>query len=186
MRYELHLLSVPPGADPAAASAALAAGLAGEGETGPLDPRAEAWKRGLAAALTELDPRLEVLEVDHATLAALAGIGEEEARRRNRALELAGPEEGGGVEVTLLDDGAAVSLPYGHQGEKAVRAWREGWSVVEVLCRIGGLTPYDPQLGRPLDLAADIGAVLDRYGGARPGAAPPAEGNARRPWWKVW
>lgn len=193
MRYDLHLLAARE-ANPAVASAVLALRLAGDDDPGPLDPETERWKRALAMALQELDPRLELLEADPAVVARLSGISEEEARRRNRDLELAGPEDGFGLQVTLADEGAVVSLRLGLPAGMVVRAWREAWTVLEVLCRIGELAPYDPQLKRPLDLAADIGAVIDRYAAlsgkgqappSMPAGGEPARG-AKGPWWKLW
>lgn len=180
MRYDLYL--VRPDGDPAAAAARAAAELEGDADPGPIRPEAEGWKRGLAATLTELDPRLQLLPLDYAALAELSGLDEAEARRRNRQVELAGPDDGSGVEVTLLDDAAIVSLPRGLARDRAVRAWRETWSVLEVLSRCGGLAVWDPQLRRPLELATDIGLAMDGYEETERGAAD----VARRPWWRFW
>lgn len=190
MRYDLYL--VRPDGDPSAAAARAAAVLEGDADPGPLRPEAEGWKQGLAATLTELDPRLQVLPLDFAALAELSGLDEAEARRRNRQLELVGPDDGSGVEVTLLDDAAVVSLPRGLTRDRAARAWRETWSLLEVLARCGGLAVWDPQLRRPLALGTDIGAAMDEYdGGAGRAKAPGAllagaASAASRPWWRFW
>lgn len=180
MRYDLYL--VRPDGDPAGAAARAAAVLDGDADPGPLRPEAEGWKRELAATLTELNPRLQLLPLDYAALAELSGLDEAEARRRNRQVELVGPEEGSGVEVTLLDDAAVVSLPRGLPRDRAARAWRETWSLLEVLAGVGGLAVWDPQLRRPLALATDIGAAMDGYEAAEAKAAQ----ASRRPWWRFW
>jgi len=188
MSYDLHLLPRPPGADVLGAARARLQQDEAEINPGPPVPVKEANKRRLAAALMEENPRLSVFEFDYVSIAAQRGVTAEEARRSHRHLELNGPEDGPGIQITLLDDTAAITVPYWHGPRVAAAVFDEIWRYLALLERHGGFAVYDPQLDRVLSLAADRPAVIERYGAVMKQMAPTSGPTAMpgRPWWKFW
>ena len=155
---------------------------------GPVVRLKEAKKRQLADVLMKVNPRLEQLAFGYAEIAAQYGITEDEARTRYRHIELNGPDDGNGIQLTISDDTADLTVPYWHQPEAATAVFGEIWTYLKILEREGGFWVYDPQLDKILDLAADQEAVLTRYG--RVVAQMPqmvAESSlVKKPWWKFW
>ena len=192
MSYDLHLVRIPPGAD---AQAVVDASVAMDEEAqlnpGEPDPAKEETKRRLAAALQAVNPLLTAFPFNYSELARLEKITEQEARRRFRHVELNGPEDGNGIQITLFDDTVTITIPYWHHGYKAQQAFREIWSYLEVLEGGGGLRSYDPQLERGLSLGTDFQAVLAKYGdgvGFTDQVAADITDPSRpdRPWWRFW
>jgi hypothetical protein len=188
MSYDLHFVPTQSGVDAASsAEASLATEELGI-NLGPLDPAKEARKRAIAADLIAADPVLSVYPFDFQDLARIEGITEPEARVRFRHLELNGPEDGNGIQITLFDDSASLTVPYWHDGSAAETVWDEIWSCVAVLEQHGFAT-YDPQLERQVFRHADDAAVAEKYrqgvvftrGVATELIRPP-----KRPWWKFW
>jgi hypothetical protein len=193
MSYDLHFVRVPPGADP---RATIEQALEQDEELDDLDvnpgdpdPAKEARKQAIARALMAADPELTIFPKDYAEIARVLEISESEARVRHRELELNGPEDGPGIQISLYDDTAAITLPYWHDGEAAGQVWRKIFTYLQVLEREGGFRTYDPQLDEVLDLSAGPDALLAQYGAgvqytrqiaASHGAAP------TKPWWKFW
>ena len=63
----------------------------------------------------------------------------EDAKKKYRHIELNGPtEETNGIQITLFDDEASVTVPFWHQGAAARRVFEEIWSYVEIIEREGG------------------------------------------------
>jgi hypothetical protein len=189
--YDLHLIRATPGATPEEIGAlALAAAERGLPEDDP-DPALEARKHALVAALRAANPALEPFAFGHAEIARLERTSEAEARRRHRHVELNGPDGGSGIQITLHDDWASLTLPHWPRGPAGDAAWDELWRYLRVLAEVGGFTVYDPQLERPLDLEADHpsapgGDAEDAVAAARPGARAGGDSPRRRPWWKFW
>lgn len=130
---------------------------------GPVDPSAEERKRKLADALISSNPQLEVFQFNYDAVAASLGVSVDEARRVWRHLELNGPEDGNGIQITLWDTHATISVPFWHSGEDAVPVVREIWEYMRLLISVAGMQPFDPQLGRELNLETDFDAVLNRF-----------------------
>jgi hypothetical protein len=183
--YDFHLFRPEPGVElEAAAEAALEYDSAAD--SGDPDPGNESRKQRLVAALREQDPTLEVFLFDYAKIAARENISEEEARRRHRDVELNTPD-GVGVQISLFDDTAAVTVPYWHSGSTAVDVFNRIWQYLAILEKEGGYRTQDPQVGRVLDLAHDFQLVAGCYGhgvGCTQGLALGA--RRRKPWWKFW
>jgi hypothetical protein len=157
---------------------------------GPPDPAKEREKQRLAAALREANPALEPFQFGFAEIAQAQGISIDEAQLRWRHIELNGPDDGNGIQITISDDLVSITIPYWHQGEAAQRAFDKIWSYLRILQDVGGLTAVDPQIEKFLDLSTDQPAVLARYSAvvARiPETIPDAEQRSKRkPWWKFW
>lgn len=188
MSYDFHLVPKASTGDPVARARALLEAQSEEINPGPLVPFKEAKKRQLAGALVQANPRLEPFAFGYEEIAAQYGITEDEARERYRHIELNGPEDGNGIQITISDDTADLTVPYWHQPEAATKVFDEIWTYLGILEREAGFCIYDPQLDKILDLAADRGAVLARYGrvvAQMPQiVAEPAQ--AKKPWWKFW
>jgi hypothetical protein len=188
MSYDLHLIPARAGTAPLSAARALLEQDEGEINPGPAVPEKEARKARLTDALRRTDPQLVAFEFGYSTIAAREGISEAEARQRYRHIELNGPEDGSGVQITLTDDSVHVAVPYWHQPPSAATVLDEVWQYLAVLERDGGFVIYDPQLDRLLTLATDRPAVLACYVGVMARMAPDATSTEKRPrpWWRFW
>jgi hypothetical protein len=118
----------------------------------------------LAASLVQRNPKLEPFPFGYPTIAAKYGITEAEARIRYRHIELNGPDDGNGIQITLYDDTADINIAYWHQPPEAETVFLEVWGYLQILEQEGGFAVYDPQLDRLLDLTSDRQAVVQRYG----------------------
>ena len=131
---------------------------------GPLIPEKEEWKNWLAGLLIKSNPNLRPFEFGFSAIARKYNWTEEEAHVRFRHIELNGPDDGNGIQITLYDESADITVPYWHQPEAAVVVFDEIWKYLTILADNGNLAVYDPQLDRILDLAKDQGEVVQRYG----------------------
>ena len=184
MSYDLYL--VRSGMDaPAAARLVLGDADANDPNPGPVNSAAEQRKSHLVAALRKVNPALEPFIFDYAEIARLQTTSEDEARRRWRHIELNGPEDGNGIQITLHDEAVAVTVPYWHRGVAADGVWAEIWRYLQVLCTEGRLDVYDPQLDRMLQLQRDLPEVVAAYGRGV-GVAAQAIGGSKKPWWRFW
>jgi hypothetical protein len=170
----------PAGADDEEVAAlARAAADAEEDDARPRDPRtlaaAESGRRALVDALRAAAPALREAPLDHALIARETGVSEGESRRRYRWTVLEGPEEPAGIQITLYDEWATITMPWGAAGSSPA-AMAELWRYLEVLTAAGGYTVYDPTGDNVVDVAA----------GPDGGRAPEPPRAAGRPWWKFW
>ena len=128
-------------------------------------PVKEARKQSIAAALINRNPALTVFQFRFAELAASYGISIDEAKIRFRHLELNGPDVGNGIQITLLDDGARLTVPYWHKDDKARVVFSEIWVYLTVIRTTAGYEIHDPQLDRIIDLDSDLKDVVNCYSG---------------------
>jgi len=157
--------------------------------TTPPDTQKETLKRKVAGALLTRNPQLQIFQFDYAAVAKLQKISEEQARITFRHLELNGPEENcNGIQITLFDDEATVTVPFWHRGDKAADAFREIWEYLEIISREAGYLIYDPQIDRLIDPSADFADTLACYTGALQQIQKTLSvgGTDRRQWWKFW
>jgi hypothetical protein len=156
--------------------------------TMPPDAVKEATKRRLADAIVSVDPELEAFPFRYAEIAESEGISEAEARLRYRHIELNGPEDGPGIQITIEDDTATVTIPYWHVEIAARLAFQKIWVYLRVLSDAGSFSVFDPQLGRALDLTKDWEVVLDWYERVvRQTQSVRSEPPVRkRPLWRLW
>lgn len=148
------------------------------------DPQKEGLKRRVADALIARNPRLEIFQFDYEAVAKSRKITVEQARLQFRHLELNGTQEGvNGIQITLFDDEASVTVPFWHDGEKASDTFREIWGYLEIVCQETGYLAYDPQIDRVFDASAGFGDALACYTGVV------CQKNAtsrtkKKPWWR--
>lgn len=147
---------------------------------GPVLPSCEVAKRKLTDSLRIKQPLLEEFVFDHHGLAESHQINQAEARRRWRHIEL--NLESVGLQITLFDGWATVTLAYWHDGDEARDALNLAWDCLKTISGETGYGVYDPQLGRVLDLNADLAPVVEFY--SRTTSA--ANRAVTRPWWKFW
>ena len=150
----------------------------------------EQQKERLAALLRETNPVLEPFEFGFAAIAESQGISEEEARIRWRHIELNGPDDGNGIQITLYDDTADITVPYWHQDDAATVVFEEIWRYLHIFETSGQFLAADPQLQRFLDLSIDQPAVVARYTAVvakMPEIIADIESRPKpKPWWKFW
>ena len=189
MSYDIYLFQPVPGEDPVETARARLEVDTDEINPGPPQADAEKRKQQLVRALMAENPALEPFSFGYAEIASHEGISEDEARIRYRHVELNGSEKGNGIQITLYDDYASITVPYWHQPVAAGGAFDEIWRYLRVLSESGGFFVYDPQLERVLDLEDDRPEAVETYGSVitripeiveRSGAQP------KRPWWKFW
>lgn len=185
MSYDYRLFKRCPGEDPHVTAQRDSEDFANT----PPDPQKEALKRKVADALIAHNPKLKIFQFDYDETARLRKISVEEARLKYRHLELNGPQEGSnGIQITLFDDEASVTVPFWHQGGKAAETFREIWSYLEIISRESSYLVYDPQIDRVIDPAGGFDDALASYDGVvrhinqtfRAGRAE------RKPWWRFW
>ena len=153
------------------------------------DPQKEALKRKVADALINQHSKLQVFPFDYDAVAKSQKISVEDARLKFRYLELNGPMENcSGIQITLYDDEAAVTVAFWHESDKAADIFREIWSYLNIISREAGYLIYDPQLDRIVDPAAGFDDALACYAGAMREIHPTlsASGGEKKPWWKFW
>src|SRR5438876_211965 len=112
MSYDFRLFMPTPDEDPLVT----ARRDSEEFSATPRDPKKEALKRRVADALIASNPRLTIFDFGYGEIAKIENISVEEARIRYRHLELNGPDDGSGIQITLFDDEASVTVPYRHEG----------------------------------------------------------------------
>lgn len=149
------------------------------------DPAKEALKRKVADALVSADPQLKIFRIDHAAIARQRKISREQAEREFRDIEL--NDESVGIQITLFDDEAGISVPYWHQGEKAQSVMRRVLAAADLICRETGYVAYDPQIEEVVT-TSDVDTILPLYVGHVAAAVQKMGVSAvpRRPWWKFW
>ena len=167
MSYDFHLFQAPAGVDATMAyhrqleekKIAKIQRAPGMNKWGQPDPVREETKHRLATALIACHPGLQLFRRDYAKVALAKSISEDEARRRYRDLELSDEELG--LQVTLFDDTASVSIAFGtseaHSAELRLGA---AWECLRLLEREGGFSTYDPQIGKILRLDTDFQTAL--------------------------
>ncbi|NOT40914.1 MAG: hypothetical protein HOP13_10510 [Alphaproteobacteria bacterium] len=180
MSYDLRFFTPRPGVD----VHDIVGNEDGEGPAqGKRNPVAEANKRKLADALIAHDARLELFKPDFAAIANLHKMRVDEAHERFRHLELNATASG--IQITLTDDSASLTIPYWHKGDDARRVLEQAWGLIEIVCRETNYEVFDGQLDRVIDVNA-FDDVLRSYAGttqrmeALIGRAP------KKPWWKFW
>lgn len=188
MSYDLTLFRLEEGEDVAEVFLRRAqAADADDPNPGPGREEREAEKRTWMRELQTCVPGFEAFAFDYAAIAHSGGIPEAEARRRWRQIEL--NDDATGLQVTLYDESADVTLPYWHEGEAAARAFERMFRCAEVLAGAGGFAVFDPQLDQRVDAgsADDRGAALARYLQAKRAVERAIAVRAEpRPWWRFW
>ena len=100
-------------------------------------------------------------------------ISVEQARLKYRHLELNEPgQDSKGIQITLFDDEASVTVPFWHEGAKATDTFRKIWSYLEIIGRETGYLIYDPQIDRVFDPKAGSGDALASYTAVTTGVSP--------------
>lgn len=163
MSYDLYLFKPKAGVDPLETVDELFSEESEEINPGLPQPEKEARKRSLADALIKLNPQLEVFPFGFQQLAEMDNISEDEAKITYRHLELNGAEDGNGIQITLYDDSADITVPYWHSGEKAQQVFKEIWNYLELIENKAGFVTYDPQLEKILNLLTDLPEVVEVY-----------------------
>ncbi len=182
MSYDFMLFTPRPGVDPQA----MFESDEDEMERGPRDPSIEAKKKKVAEALIAHDTRLEPFKPDFDKIAKLHKISPAEAYDRMRHLEINdAAQKTSGIQITLFDDSAALTIPYWHKREAAERVLRQAWGYIDVMCRECAYEVYDPQLGRVIDINA-FDDVLWTYASMTERMDDMIGRSPKKPWWKFW
>jgi hypothetical protein len=130
---------------------------------GPPVAAKETRKHAIADALMKTDPLLEVFQFGYEEIAKFQNISVEEAKLRWRHMELNGPDDGPGIQITLLDDGASLTVPYWHKDKRATVVFAQIWVYLKIIQRVGGYQIYDPQMECIVNLASDLEKATNSY-----------------------
>jgi len=155
-------------------------------EGGEIELAKEERKRQIAHDLLLKNPKLEVFSFEFEKIAEFEKISVDEARKKYRHIELNDLAKNNGIQVTLFDDEASLSVPYWHQGEKARRVFEEIWSYLEIIQHRGGFFTYDPQIECVLNLNSDFARVLERYLRVSVDLTEKLPPRKVKCWWKFW
>jgi hypothetical protein len=136
MSYAFHLLPY----DPTSASPARL-----KAKNPPPTRASEARRRRLMAALLDANPGFEVNGADIKAVARSLGISVREGRKRDLEVQLCAPGDSG-IQISLHNYSAYLTVPFGHKGKKAKAVFKEIWNYLNVMQEI---VPewriYDPQ-----------------------------------------
>lgn len=156
-------------------------------ETSPLGlPRGEPRRQSLAVVLMAAMPGLVRTDKE------APGHGEDidvpggEMVVDPPVVELTAVDDASGLQITIADREAGLSVPFGHGPDPARGALAAMWRCAEILEREGGFFTYDQQAGRVLDLARDFELVASLYGRAQERISRRETGDApadNRPRW---
>ena len=149
-------------------------------------PAKEERKQRISAALIAHNPALEPFAFGFDELSKLQKITVEDAKKKYRHIELNGPDGSNGIQITLFDDEASVTVPYWHEGAAARQVFEEIWSYLQIIEREGGFFTYDQQIGRVLDLERDFESSLGCYDRASRDIAEEFQVQRKKPWWQFW
>ena len=163
MSYDFRLFLPQPGLDPLVAAQSESDEESEEINPGPPVPAKETRKRAIAVALKKADPSLEAFRFRFEEIATFQKIGVEEAKLRFRHMELNGPEDGPGIQITLFDDGASLTVPYWHRGKKAKTVFAQVWEYLKIMNQVGGYQIYDPQMECVVHLDSDLERATTCY-----------------------
>ena len=127
-----------------------------------LDPNKDQVKRKVAEVLRAANRSLVEFEIDHEIIASTQKIPIEQARYDYRHIEL--NVEAKGIQITLFEDSAAVTVPYWHSDSLVAESvMREIWGYIRIISRETGFFIYDSQLEKIIDLSSDFQSVLEAY-----------------------
>lgn len=183
MSYDFRLFKRKAGEDVLVTARADSDGF----PTTPPDPQKEALKRRVADALIAHNPKLEIFQFGYDGIARHERISVEEARRKYRHLELNGPsEDAKGIQITLFDDEASVTVPFWYDGDKAVDTFREIWRYFEIINRETRYLIYDPQIDRVFEPSTGFDDALACYIGTVQEIRQKLVPEEEKPWWRFW
>jgi hypothetical protein len=163
MSYVFRLFLQQPGVDPLVMAQIEPDEESDEINPGPPVPAKELRKKLIADGLMKADPSLEVFQFGFEEIAKLQNISVDEAKLRFRHMELNGREDGPGIQITLLDDGASLTVPYWHKDKKAKAVFAQIWGYLKIMQRVGGYQIYDPQMECIVKLASDLEKATKCY-----------------------
>jgi hypothetical protein len=104
-----------------------------------------------------------VFKLQYKKIAAFEKITIGEARKRYRYVELNGPDRGNGIQITLYDRSATVTVPLWHGGPAAAAVFEEISEYLRVIRRETGYDVFDGQLEQKIDLSIGIDESLTCY-----------------------
>ena len=186
MSYEFMSFSPVSGEDPKTTKDRLTEQQEMEAKATDPAPQVEARMKMLADAIMSCNPQITPFALQHDQIAELEHIIIEEANNKFRYIELNSPDEGNGIQITLQDDHATITVPYWHQGEKANAVFKEIWKYLRIFQDKGGYITHDPQLERIIDLDHDFKAAISQYENVSQQVNEPFSAKTKKPWWRFW
>jgi hypothetical protein len=164
--------------------------LGEEKETFRDDPEAREVKEKIAAALLQINPRLERFQFDYSKIAASRKISEEQARARFNSIELNTPKDDLAVQISIFWDHVSFSIPYWYKDAKGDQVFAQLLAYLKAVKETSGFFAYDPQSDRAFDPLVE-GLMSDSSEYKRISTNLPAiiaQGlpPRKKPWWKFW
>lgn len=92
---------------------------------------------------------------------------------------------GSGARILMSGDEFSMTVPRAFSPSMGRSVWTDLWPVVRALAA-EGYCVYAPPMGKLLDPAEDLEAVVAKYTGSSAAAAPAPSQPPSKPWWKLW
>jgi hypothetical protein len=154
--YDLYMLSPQPGEDPMETLEHLEE----REEAAAPDPVISERNRRIASALIATNSNYTESEIKFDVLAEQNGISVEEARAKNRYIELM---QEGGLQITLSDEQASINFPY-RESLDPKRLAEEIARASNVIREETEWQLYDPQLEKFIDAVRDADEFARAFG----------------------
>ncbi|HET7108186.1 MAG TPA: hypothetical protein VFI38_15340 [Candidatus Acidoferrum sp.] len=154
------------------------------------DPEAREIKEKIAAALLNINPRLERFVFDYSKIADSLKISEEQARLRYNHIEMNPPEGDLVVQVSIFEDHVAYSIPYWYGDSKGDLVFAQLLAYLKAVRETAGFLAYDPQSDRAFDpLREEMMSDNSDYKAMSanlPALVAQGMPGRKKPWWKFW
>lgn len=163
LHYAFHAARTPAGTDPLVVIAMVRTGLQ-RLTPAPLSGQEASRQRALAASA-------------HRALPSLVEVGRRD--RRRDVIELAvrpATHDDPSIRLALRADHADLVVTVGRHDPRLAPTFASAWRILAALAD-AGLTIYDPQRDRLVDVASDLDAVVGQF---------QERVEERRPWWQLW
>ena len=145
-------------------------------------------KIAIERGLLEIDSTLEGFNYDQ--LAKQQDKTVDQVKREFMKFELNSTEGEPEIQLEIYDYHVAITVPYSHQGEQAIKAFDKLKKYVDTIRAIAGYFVYDPQSGEVFDpTTKDLDGLakylsvsndFDRIISQR------KNNLSNKPWWKFW
>ena len=189
MSYDIYLFEPIPGKDHTETIDYHLNDEAEDINPGPPDEATEEKKKIVANSLLSFNNDLEIFQFGFDEIAKIENISIDDAKIKYRHLEINGPDDGNGIQITIYDKSASLTVPYWHTGEKAKDVFDEILEYLRIFQKVSGYIIYDPQIESIIDLAEHHQIMLNSYVGVTDEVQ--SEGfveklKEKSPWWKFW
>nr|WP_319395939.1 hypothetical protein [uncultured Desulfobacter sp.] len=189
MSYDIYLYAPIPGKDHTDTIDYYLNGEEEDINPGPPDEASEAKKKRIANSLISFNNDFEIFCFGFDEIAKIENISIEDAKIKYRHLEINESDDGNGIQITVYDNSATVTVPYWHTGETAKEIFEKIFEYLQIIQEESGYIIYDPQIESIIDLNEHCEVLLNKYASV---STDVQDGGfvdklkEKSPWWKFW